>query len=42
MFNLQGTMVIWAILSLCLTLAHGMRDSRVHELRYEPSTAVKI
>jgi hypothetical protein len=37
MFNLSGTMVLWAILlSLWLTLAHGMRDSQVNELRYVP------
>ena len=35
MFNLQGTMVLWAILlSLWLSLAHGMRVSQVNELRY--------
>ncbi|CAG7948967.1 unnamed protein product [Penicillium olsonii] len=35
MFNPPGMMVIWAILSLWLTLAHAMGDSRVHELRQE-------
>ena len=34
MFNLRSAcMVVWAIL-LWLTVAHGMRDSQVKELRY--------
>lgn len=41
MFNLKGTMVIWAILSLWLVLAHGMRDSRVNELRYDFSRCIE-
>lgn len=41
MFNLKGTMVIWAILSLWLALAHGMRDSQVNELRYHFSRFIE-
>jgi hypothetical protein len=38
-----GTMVLWAILlSLWLSLALGMRDSQVNELRYGQASPVTI